>query len=51
MSSRPYEIHVPDASLQDLRDRLTSARWPASLDPESWDDGAGLAFMRRLIDH
>ena len=51
MSSRPFQIHVPDASLQDLRKRLTAARWPAALDPESWDDGASLAFMRRLREH
>ncbi len=51
MTDRPFRIAIPDAALIDLRARLEAARWPASLDPDGWDDGAGLAFMRRLADH
>ena len=51
MTSRPYRIAIPDAALHDLHDRLKRARWPASLDAEGWEDGAGLAFMKRLVDH
>lgn len=29
--------------------RLDAVRWPSALDAESWDDGASLAFLKRLI--
>lgn len=51
MAIRPFTIHIPDETLRDLRMRLQAIRWPASLDAESWDDGAGLAFMKRLVDY
>ena len=51
MSPRPFTIHVSDEALDDLHRRLRAIRWPASLDDESWDDGASLAFLRRLADH
>ncbi|MEG8041996.1 epoxide hydrolase [Sphingomonas sp. LR59] len=46
-----FTIDVPDAALEDLQNRLSATRWPGSIDDESWDDGASLAFMRRLADH
>jgi len=51
MTGRPFTIHVPDAAIEDLKTRLRGIRWPDSLDDESWDDGAALAFVRRLADH
>ena len=51
MSVRNFQINVSDAALQHLRIRLENARWPASLDPDSWDDGASISFMKRLVDH
>ena len=47
----PFTIDVPDAALEDLKNRLSATRWPRSIDDEGWDDGASLAFMRRLADH
>jgi pimeloyl-ACP methyl ester carboxylesterase len=51
MTAHPYRIHIPDHRLHDLQRRLATIRWPDSHDPDSWDDGASLAFMRRLVDH
>ena len=51
MTARPFRISIPDAALQDLRGRLEAARWPASLHADSWEDGASLSFMKRLVDH
>ncbi|WP_343716674.1 epoxide hydrolase N-terminal domain-containing protein [Inquilinus sp.] len=51
MTGRPFTIHVPDMAIEDLKTRLRGTRWPDSLDDESWDDGAALAFVRRLADH
>jgi pimeloyl-ACP methyl ester carboxylesterase len=51
LTVRNFQINVSDAALQHLRNRLKEARWPASLDPDSWDDGASISFMKRLVDH
>ncbi len=51
MTVRAFRISIPDAAIQDLRNRLKVARWPASLDPDGWEDGASLSFMKRLVDH
>lgn len=51
MTARSFRISVPDAALQDLRNRLDLVRWPASLDPEGWEDGASLTFMKDLVHH
>ena len=47
----PFRIAVGEDALRDLRDRLAAVRWPASIDADSWDDGAALSFMARLADH
>jgi len=51
MSVRPYAIHVPDAVLEDLRDRLARTRWPEPLDGAGWDYGANLEFVRDVCDY
>ncbi|MGS1002090.1 epoxide hydrolase family protein [Burkholderia glumae] len=51
MTPRAFRIDIPQAQLDDLRQRLRATRLPAALDAERWDDGASLAFMRRLADH
>lgn len=50
MESRTYTIEVPDEALQDLRRRLERVRLPEVLSPHSWDDGASMEFVRRLLD-
>lgn len=37
--------------LEDLQRRLRATRWPAGLDSGSWEDGASLSFVRRLVEH
>ncbi len=51
MEVKPFTIAIPDDRLDDLRARLGLTRWPAGLAGTGWDDGADLAFMRRLADH
>jgi pimeloyl-ACP methyl ester carboxylesterase len=51
MNIRPFKIAVSEEQLNDLLARLKFTRVPRSLDAESWDDGASLAFMERLISH
>jgi len=48
-SIRPFRVHVPESTLADLRQRLTSARLP---DPETVTDqsqGVQLATMKELV--
>lgn len=51
MFHRPFAIDIPDRAVDDLRERLFATRWPKALDGDTWEDGASLAFMRRLVDH
>jgi pimeloyl-ACP methyl ester carboxylesterase len=51
MNARRFEISIPEEMLEDLNRRLGAARLPAAMDAEGWDDGASLAFMRRLADY
>jgi pimeloyl-ACP methyl ester carboxylesterase len=51
MTVSAFQISVPDAAIKDLHDRLKMVRWPASLDPDGWEDGASLSFMKHLVDH
>lgn len=51
MEKRPFQIAIPDDALADLRHRLSYIRWPVTFDESGWEDGASLAFMKRLADH
>lgn len=51
MTVRPFSIAIPEEALDDLRRRLAATRWPTSLDPEGWDDGASLRLLQRLVSH
>jgi pimeloyl-ACP methyl ester carboxylesterase len=51
MNLRDFKINVPDEQIEDLKQRLRATRLPASIDPEGWDDGASLAFIRRLANY
>ena len=49
MAPRPFRIEVPDAVLDDLRERLARTRWPEPLNAGAgWDDGADVAYLREL---
>jgi epoxide hydrolase len=45
----PFTIAVPDAQLDDLRERLARANWPAPLDPPGWDFGTDDEFLRSVV--
>ncbi len=51
MQTAEFQIDISDDALDDLRRRVSQTRWPASIDPEGWDDGSSLRFMRELIDY
>ena len=48
---RPFRLEVPQADLDDLRDRLARTRWPDELPGVHWAYGVPLAYVRELVDH
>jgi epoxide hydrolase len=47
----PFRIDVPDADLDDLRQRLGRTRWPDQLPDTGWERGVPLAHLQELADH
>jgi len=48
---RPLTIDVPDAALDDLRDRLARARWPEAEPVDDWSQGIPLAYTQELCEY
>src|SRR5688572_21879087 len=48
---RPFRIDVPQADLDDLRDRLARTRWSEELPDAGSDYGVGADYVRRLASH
>ena len=43
-----YKVDVPDAELDDLRDRLRRTRWPEKETVDDWSQGIPLAYVQEL---
>ena len=48
---RPFSIAVPDAVLEDLRERLARTRYPDQLEGAAWTYGTELSYLRELCDY
>jgi pimeloyl-ACP methyl ester carboxylesterase len=48
---RPFRVEVPDAVLDDLRDRLGRTRWPDQIPGSGWDYGTDLAYLQELCEY
>jgi pimeloyl-ACP methyl ester carboxylesterase len=48
---RPFRIEIPQADLDDLHDRLASARWPGELPGVGWERGVPLGYLKELADY
>ncbi|WP_370943911.1 epoxide hydrolase family protein [Amycolatopsis sp. cg5] len=46
----PFRIEIPQADLDDLRNRLAGARWPAS-PAADWSRGVPPAYLKELADY
>ena len=51
MEVKPFEIHVSDEVLADLKQRLADTRWPDELPGTGWDYGSNLSYMKELVDY
>jgi len=46
-----FRIAVPEAELDDLRERLRRSRWPERETVDDWSQGVPLAYLEELCDH
>lgn len=51
MPPQPFKIAVPDADLDDLRQRLAQTRWPEQVPSAPWSTGTDLLYLQRLADY
>jgi microsomal epoxide hydrolase len=51
MSIQPFEIHVPQATLDDLHVRLGRSRPVPTDDAPDWDAGMSPTYLRELVEH
>lgn len=47
----PFEVHVPQAALDDLKNRLANARWPDKEPVMDWSQGVPLAKAQSLVEY
>jgi len=47
----PFTIDIPQADLDDLRDRLARTRWPDELPDVGWRYGIPLAYLKELAEY
>ncbi|MGY2293074.1 epoxide hydrolase family protein [Pseudomonas sp. SDO528_S397] len=47
----PFEVHVPQDALDDLRLRLRLTRWPDAELVDDWSQGVPLSAARSLVDY
>ena len=48
---RPFRVEVPEAVLEDLRDRLARTRWPDQIPGSGWDYGTDLSYLQDLCEY
>lgn len=48
---RPFSIAIPQADLDNLRERLAQTRWPDELSGTGWSRGVPLAYLRELAEY
>ena len=49
MTPKPFRVEIPQAVLDDLRQRLERVRWPDALEGAGWSYGADLGYMKELV--
>ncbi|GAB3962081.1 epoxide hydrolase [Actinoallomurus acanthiterrae] len=51
MEINPFKIDIPQADLDDLRDRLARTRWPDELPGVGWDYGVARSYLRETVEY
>lgn len=48
MTGEQFEVHIDEAEIAQLRDRLHRTRWPEAETVDDWSQGVPLAYVREL---
>ena len=51
MNVQPFKIQIPQATLDDLQERLSRTRWPDEIPDSGWVYGSNFAYMKELVDY
>jgi pimeloyl-ACP methyl ester carboxylesterase len=51
MGIQPFQVNIPQATLDDLRERLARTRWPDEVEGAGWDYGTNLQYMKEFVDY
>ncbi len=51
MHVEPYTVTVPEAVLEDLRERIRHTRWPDPAPGEPWSQGTDLGYLSGLLGY
>jgi epoxide hydrolase len=51
LTLEPFRVEVPDATLDDLRDRLARARLPNQVADAAWTQGTERGFLHDLVEY
>ncbi|MBI4516830.1 MAG: alpha/beta fold hydrolase [Deltaproteobacteria bacterium] len=51
MAIEPFQIHVPQVVLDDLRERLARTRFPDEVNDAQWSYGTDLAYLKELVEY
>jgi len=51
MPPEAFTLHVPDAAIADLRERLSRTRFPDQAPGEPWAYGTNVDYMRQLVEY
>lgn len=49
LTIRPFVVHVPDADLDDLRERLARTRFAPAAPGDSWEYGTPQSYLRDMV--
>lgn len=48
---KPFTVHIPQPTLDDLRARLANTRWPDEVEGAGWGHGTNRAYLRTLVQY
>jgi epoxide hydrolase-like protein len=48
---KPFKIHIEEAVIVDLKDRLARTRWPEPIPGSGWDHGVEIGYLRQLAEY
>lgn len=49
--SKPFQLHIDDQAIDDLKARLARTRFPDPAPGEPWAYGTDVGYLRSLVDH